>query len=137
MTSPLVYNGMIYVASVDENLQGDAHIYALNGQTGELLWKYQTRNSIKNTIAIDNGRVLAQDAQGYLYAVDAQSGKLSWEKQLPVAGLPSLIEGLVASDGVVYAGTGKGLCAIDTKDGREIWRNKDWGRAKAPPPPSP
>ena len=52
MTSPLVYNGMIYVASVDENLQGDAHIYALNGQTGELLWKYQTRNSIKNTIAI-------------------------------------------------------------------------------------
>ena len=130
MTSPLVYNGMIYVASVDENLQGDAHIYALNGQTGELLWKYQTRNSIKNTIAIDNGRVLAQDAQGYLYAVDAQSGKLSWEKQLPVAGLPSLIEGLVASDGVVYAGTGKGLCAIDTKDGREIWRNKDWGQGE-------
>ncbi len=130
MTSPLVHDGMIYIASVDENLQGDAHIYALDGQTGGLRWKYQTRNSVKNTIAIDNGRVLAQDVQGYLYAIDARSGELSWEKKLPVAGLPSLIEGVVASNGVVYAGTGKGLCAIDTKDGHEIWRNKDWGQGE-------
>lgn len=130
MTSPLVYNGMIYIASVDENLQGYAHIFALNGQTGELIWKYQTRNSIKNTIVIDNDLVLAQDAQGYLYAVDAHNGKLIWEKQLQVAGLPSIIEGLVTSNGVVYAGTGNGLCAIDTKNGREIWCNKDWGQGE-------
>lgn len=130
MTSPLVYNGKIYIASVDENLKGEAHVYALDGKSGELLWKYPVRNSIKNTIVIDNGRVLAQDAQGYLYAIDAESGKLGWEKQLPVNGLPALIEGLVASDGIVYAGTGKGLCAIDTKDGRVIWQNKDWGQGE-------
>lgn len=130
MTSPLVHNGKIYIASVDENLKGEAHVYALDGKSGELLWKYPVRNSIKNTIVIDNGRVLAQDAQGYLYAIDAESGKLGWEKQLPVNGLPALIEGLVASDGIVYAGTGKGLCAIDTKDGRVIWQNKDWGQGE-------
>lgn len=130
MTSPLVYNGRIYVASVDENLQGEGHVYALDGKTGDLVWKYRVRNSIKNTIVIDNGCVLAQDVQGYLYAIDVENGKLSWEKQLPVNGLPALIEGLVTADGVVYAGTGKGLCAIDTKDGREIWRNKDWGQGE-------
>lgn len=130
MCSPLVHNGKIYVASVDEDLKGDAHIYALDGKTGALLWKYPVRNSIKGSIAIDNGRVLAQDAQGYLYAVDAESGKLSWEKQLPVNGLPALIEGLVAANGIVYGGTGKGLCAIDTKDGRVIWQNKDWGQGE-------
>ena len=130
MTSPLVYNGKIYIASVDEDLKGEAHVYALDGKTGELIWNYPVRNSVKNTIVIDNGQVLAQDAQGYLYAIDTESGRLSWEKQLPINGLPALIEGLVVSDGVVYAGTGKGLCAIDTKDGREIWRNKDWGQGE-------
>ena len=130
MTSPLVHNGKVYIASVDENLQGEGHVYALDGKTGELVWKYPVRNSIKNTIVVDNGRVLAQDAQGWLYAIDVASGKLSWEKQLPINGLPALIEGLVAADGVVYAGTGKGLCAIDTKDGREIWRNKGWGQGE-------
>lgn len=126
MTSPLVHNGKIYIASVDENLKGEAHVYSLDGKTGDLIWKYPVRNSIKNTIAIDKGRVLAQDAQGYLYAINAESGKLSWEKQLPINDLPSLIEGLVASNGIVYAGTGKGLCAIDIKDGKVIWQNKDW-----------
>ena len=130
MTSPLVYNGKIYIASVDENLKGEAHVYALDGKTGKPVWKYPVRNSIKNTIVIDNGRVLAQDAQGYLYAIDAESGKLNWEKQLPINGLPALIEGLVAADGIFYAGTGKGLCAIDTKDGRVIWQNKGWGQGE-------
>lgn len=130
MTSPMVHNGKVYIASVDEDLNGEGHVYALDGKTGELIWKYPVRNSIKNTIVIDNGRVLAQDAQGYLYALDAESGKISWEKQLPVNGLPSLIEGLVAFNGIVYAGTGKGLCAIDTKDGKVIWQNKDWGQGE-------
>lgn len=130
MTSPIIHNGKVYVASVDEDLQGKGHVYALDGKTGELVWKYPVRNSIKNTIVIDNGRVLAQDAQGYLYAIDAESGKLSWEKQLPVNGLPAIIEGLVAANGIVYAGTGKGLCAIDTKDGKVIWQNKEWGQGE-------
>ena len=126
MTSPLVHKGKIYIASVDENLKGEAHIYSLDGKTGRLVWKYPVRNSIKNTIAIDNGRVLAQDAQGYLYAIDAESGKLSWERQLPINDLPSLIEGVVASDGIVYAGTGKGLCAVNIKNGKLVWQNTGW-----------
>ncbi len=130
MTSPLIHNGTVYIASVDENLKGEGAIYALDAQTGSLRWKYGVRNSIKNTIALESGCVLAQDAQGYLYAVNAENGKLCWEKQLPIAGLPSLIEGVVAANGIVYAGTGKGLCAISVKDGHEIWRNKDWAQGE-------
>lgn len=126
MTSPLVHNGKIYIASVDENLKGEAYVYCLDGKDGRLIWKYQTRNSVKNTIAINNGHVLAQDAQGYLYAINAESGKLNWEKQLVIKNQTSLIEGLVASDGIVYAGTGKGLCSVDIKNGNVIWQNKDW-----------
>lgn len=130
MTSPLIYKGNVYVASVDENLQGEGAIFALNGQTGDILWRYPVRNSIKNTIAIDGGLVFAQDAQGYLYAVDASTGKLVWEKQLNVNGLPALIEGLVADNGIIYAGTGKGLCASDGATGETLWTNTGWGQGE-------
>lgn len=130
MSSPLVYQGNVYVASVDENLKGEAAIFALDGLTGKLLWRYQVRNSIKNTIAAADGCIFAQDAQGYLYAINVSDGTLRWEKQLSVNGLPALIEGLVASDRIVYAGTGKGLCASDTQTGKVIWTNKDWGQGE-------
>lgn len=130
MTSPLIYKGNVYVASVDEDLQGKGAVFALNGQTGDILWRYPVRNSIKNTIAIDGGLVYAQDAQGYLYAVDAATGKLVWEKKLNVNGLPALIEGLVAENGVVYAGTGKGLCASNGATGETLWTNTGWGQGE-------
>ena len=130
MTSPLVHNGRVYIASVDENLKGEGHVYALAGEDGEILWSYPVRNSIKNTIAIDKGVVFAQDAQGWLYAIDAETGKLCWEKQLPVNGLPALIDGLVANDGIVYAGTGKGLGAYEARTGKQLWKNEDWGQGE-------
>lgn len=128
MASPLVYNNDVYVASVDENAKGEGAIFALRGTTGELRWKYSVRNSIKNTIVASAGLILAQDVEGYLYAVDALTGKLAWEKKLLVNHLPALIEGVVATDKVVYAGTGKGLCAIDVKTGTTLWTNQEWGQ---------
>lgn len=128
MTSPIVYNGNIYVASVDEDLQGKGYIVALNGQNGNLLWKYPVRNSIKNTIVAEGSCIYAQDAEGNLYAVDAEKGTLAWEKKLAVNGLPALIEGIVADKGVVYAGTGKGLCASNGKTGETIWTNTGWNQ---------
>ena len=130
MTSPIVYEGKLFIASVDENLEGKAHLYAMDVRSGRLLWKYPLRNSVKNTIVVDNGRVMAQDVEGCLYAVDVETGKLSWEKQLPVNHLPALIEGLVVSDGIVYAGTGKGLCAVRVEDGTELWRNNEWSQGE-------
>lgn len=128
MTSPLIHNGDIYTASVDEDLKGRAHIYALDGKSGEIKWKYPVKSSVKNTIAIDNGLVFAQDVLGNLYAVDCESGKLCWESKLPVNGLSALIDGLVACDGVVYAGTGKALSAFEARTGRRIWKNEGWSQ---------
>lgn len=128
MTSPLIHNGDIYTASVDEDLRGRAHIYALDGKSGEIKWKYPVKSSVKNTIAIDNGLVFAQDVLGNLYAVDCESGKLCWESKLPVNGLPALIDGLVACDGVVYAGTGKALSAFEARTGKRIWKNEGWSQ---------
>ncbi len=126
MTSPVLYKGKVFIASADEDLKGKSFIYALNGQTGEILWKYYVDNSIKNTIVVENDLVFAQTAQGTLYAIKTDDGSLKWGKQLHVNPLPALVEGLVVSDGIIYAGTGNGLCALNAITGQRIWENEDW-----------
>lgn len=128
MSSPLIADGQVFVASVDENLKGEAHVYAFDAVNGDLLWKYKTRNSVKNTIAVNGGRVFAQDAEGWLYAIRTKDGKLEWEKKLRVSGLPVLADGLVADNGIVYAGSGKALCALAGNDGKTMWQNESWNQ---------
>lgn len=127
MTSPVIYKGVVYVASVDEDNENKAAVISMDAKNGAINWKYTVRSSIKNTIAASNGLIVAQDIEGYLYALDATSGKLVWEKKLTIDKLlPTLIEGVVVSDDIVYAGSGTGLCAIDLKSGKELWKNKSW-----------
>ncbi|MFT4223626.1 outer membrane protein assembly factor BamB family protein [Dysgonomonas sp.] len=130
MSSPLVYDGQVYIATVDEDLKGVGGIYALNAKDGSLKWFFKIRNSIKNTIAIESENVLAQDAEGYLYAVNAKTGKLSWKTKLEINGLPVLDEGLTVRNGIVYAGAGKGFAAYDARTGERKWINLDWGQGE-------
>ena len=128
MSSPIVYDGKVYAASVDENFEGRAGVAAFDALSGTTLWQYATRASIKNTIAATCGLVFAQDVWGYLYALDAQTGKLVWERKLNVAVVPGLDDGLLTAGDMVYAGSGRGLCAFDARTGNEIWRNKGWNQ---------
>jgi outer membrane protein assembly factor BamB/predicted phosphodiesterase len=128
MASPIIVDGNVYVATVDENLQEKAAIVVLNGKTGQEIWRYKTRNSVKNTIVAAKGNIFAQDADGYLYAVNAETGILSWEKKLNVASLPALVEGLATENGIVFAGTGRGLCAVDAVTGKTLWENTGWSQ---------
>lgn len=128
MSSPIVYKNKVYAASVDENAQGKAAVVAMNAADGTVVWKYATRASVKNTIAGTQGLIFAQDVYGYLYALDAESGKLVWEKKLDVAYIPSLNDGIVASGERVFAGSGKGLCALDARTGTLLWQNTGWAQ---------
>ena len=72
-----------------------------------------------------------QDAEGYLYAIDSQTGKLKWDKKMDVAGLPVLVDGLTAANGIVYAGSGKAFGAYNGKTGDAVWLNKGWPQGEA------
>lgn len=129
MTSPIIYKEAIYTASVDENYQGKACVACFDAKNGALKWKFRVKNSIKNSIVAENNLIFAQDVEGNLYAIDAIKGTLAWEKKLSIDKvLPALIEGLVVHNGIIYAGSGKGLCAINAATGKEIWKNKDWNQ---------
>lgn len=130
LTSPIVKDGRLYVATVDEDEKGRAAVVCLDANNGKHIWKYNVEGSIRNTIALESGNVFAQDVHGNLYALSAATGQLAWKKRLQVYVLPELMDGLATANGVVYAGSGYGLCALDAKTGREIWRNKSWGQSQ-------
>lgn len=124
--SPLVADNKVFVATVDEDRRGEGGLCAMNASDGKIIWKYKTRSSIKNSITIDAGLVMGQDAEGYLYAVDAATGTLRWEKKLNVGPLPGLVDGITAQNGIVYAGSGKGFAAYKVSTGEMIWQNSQW-----------
>lgn len=125
-TSPLVYKNAVYAASLDDNGLGKASVICVDAETGKIRWQYPLRHSVRSSIAAEDGCVFAQDINGWLYAIDSATGKLAWEKDLKMDKQVPLDDGLVAADGVVYAGTGHSLCAFESKSGELIWQNKDW-----------
>ena len=130
MSSPLVWKQAVYVATTDDNETGKAALVKMDARTGEVLWRCPLGASVRNSIAIEGGKVLAQDVHGQLYAVDAETGTVSWKKDLEIGVVPPLNDGLVASQGVVYAGTGKSLAAFDVATGQLRWRNTEWNRGE-------
>lgn len=126
MTSPLIYQGNVFVASVDEGAQGKAALVSMESATGKIRWKYPLEGSVKNSIAITKGLVFAQDVHSNLYAVDAGTGKLVWKKKLEADAVPPYDGGIIADGDIVYAGTGKSLCAVDALSGAFRWKNESW-----------
>lgn len=125
-SSPIIYQGGVYAASLDDNDKGKAAVVCMDMANGQVKWRYPLRHSVRSSIAAEDGCVFAQDVNGWLYAIDATTGKLLWEKDLEMNKQVPLDNGLVTADGILYAGTGHSLCAFRAKTGKLIWRNKDW-----------
>lgn len=128
MTSPLIHDGKVFTATTDEDLKGDAAIVAFDAATGAEAWRRPVAKSIKNSIAIADGKVFAQDVTGMLYAVNCNDGTIAWQEQLPIQPVPGLIDGLTAKGDTVFAGSGEGLTAYDARTGKALWRNTGWRR---------
>lgn len=126
MTSPIIAEQKVFIATTDDNVSLNTHICAFDLNTGKPLWKFRTANSVKNTIAYENGIIIAQDASCNLYALNAESGALLWKQYINLDSYPYLTEGITVDKGIVYAGIGAGLSAYNLKTGQAIWTNKDW-----------
>jgi outer membrane protein assembly factor BamB len=127
MTSPVCDNGKVFVATMDEFSHRSNYIVAYQAETGELLWKYQTASSIKNSICVEKDLVLATDEEGVAYAIDANTGTLKWKKELGRNYLGACISGNLVNDGVLYTGFGNYLSALTVADGSLLWKNSGWG----------
>ncbi|MBT6630962.1 MAG: PQQ-binding-like beta-propeller repeat protein, partial [Gemmatimonadetes bacterium] len=126
MASPVVAQGRVFTATIDDGNAEDCAIIACDALTGQQIWRYPTRNSVKNTIVCAAGTVIATDQRGFTYAVDAATGALRWEKDLHYDRLPGFVSGLVTDGESVFTGFGHSLQALAVADGSTRWRNDAW-----------
>jgi alcohol dehydrogenase (cytochrome c) len=125
---PLVYNGVMYV------LGPGGVILALDGATGDLIWKYerQMEAPVKNmsrgkSLAIYGDMIIHTAPDGYIIALDARTGVLRWETEVTGGGQHS--SGPIVMNGIIVSGRACGrtrdscfTAGHDALTGRELWR---------------
>lgn len=140
-TTPLVHDGVLFVMS------GGA-VQALDGATGDLLWRY-TRPILPTNLnggaqhrnkgmAIWGDRLYAATVDKHVVALDIHSGKVAWDHEVAGADAPTDPENVkpqtfgvpIVADGKVIIGVSLGIdtpggcfiVALDARTGQEVWR---------------
>jgi len=120
LSSPAVVNHRVYFGS------SDGHLYALDAETGVLLWSFETGDIVHASPAVANDTVYIGSWDSYFYALDAATGREKWrfksgddpvyQNQVGFQSSPAV------SNGVVYVGCRDGhVYAIDANTGKKNW----------------
>ena len=126
LSSPAVANGLVYFGS------GDGNVYAVDGASGTLKWKFTTGDVVHASPAIAGGLVLVGSWDTNFYALDAATGAERWrfktgddENTHNQTGIQS---SAAVADGIVYFGCRDSkLYALDVKTGRQVWAYSNKG----------
>jgi len=121
--TPLLSEGHIYVATIDNENGDNCGIYALSAKDGSREWFFHTVNSVHGDIALVDGVIYACDVDYNVYALNAADGSLKWKQHTATIFYPSLTEGIHVDGGKVYVGTATRLCALNAADGSYAWKN--------------
>jgi alcohol dehydrogenase (cytochrome c) len=131
-TSPIVVNGVMYVTTSFD------HVYALNAQTGGLLWHYKHDMGPITTyccgpnnrgVAVYGDKVYLATLDAKLVALDAKTGNVAWSKQIADPSLgysetmaPTAVDGkiLIGTNGGEYGIRGF-VKAYDANTGDLLW----------------
>jgi quinohemoprotein ethanol dehydrogenase len=130
---PLVYGGVIYVPT------GANDVFALDVDTGKMLWTYQAHLDpgitvvccgwMSRGVALGDGKVYAGQLDGKLVALDQRSGAVVWSVQaetnadgFSITTAPLYYDGLVITG---FAGGDRGsrgrVKAFDARTGKLVW----------------
>jgi len=121
LTSPAIHNGIVYVGNYDNDSYA---LYAINADTGNLVWKFPFSKEIDSSPTIYNGIVyfLAYDDESrkHLYGLNAETGEGGSIFEIDGAGL--LWASPAITEDVAYVGVGDTFYAIDLTTKSEKWR---------------
>ena len=116
--------GMVYFGSYDH------HLYALNAETGNIIWKYQTDGGIVSRPAIADDSIFIGSEDHRLHVVSGRSGSLLWTYYTngPIRSSP-----FVAHGHVFIGSDDMSVHAVNINGGRGIWQVDTIGEIRATP----
>ncbi|MFE5330532.1 PQQ-binding-like beta-propeller repeat protein [Embleya sp. NPDC056575] len=111
LSSPLVANGVVYVAG------DDGMVHAFDAAAGSKKWSVAAGRGQCTAPAVAGGLVYVGSADNNVYALDTISGAQRWSvtTDAPVE------TSLTVVDGVVYVGNRRGMFALDAATGAGRW----------------
>src|SRR5581483_1603918 len=134
--TPIVVDGVMYTSGVA------GRVYALEADTGHLLWQFEPPLKLKNArgsccdlvnrgIAVWQGKVYVGSFEGVLYALNAKDGTVRWqadtfadhERAYSITGAPQIAGKVVVigNGGAEFASRGY-VSAYDLETGHLVWR---------------
>jgi len=123
--SPAVAEGVVYCTGSGF----DDHVYAINAQTGALLWSKATNGWTGGSFAVADGVAYFGSSDNNLNALNAHTGALLWRYK--TGGFPS---SPAVVNGVVYVGSGDGnLYALNAHTGAKLWSYTTGGLVQSSP----
>ena len=134
--SPVAVNGVLYFTGTY------AAVYAVDGVTGKLLWKFDPKTWAHNPgkmnfgfganrgVAYANGKIFSAALDGRLFALDAKTGAKLWEAETTdpkggqtITGAPRTFNGkVIIGQGGADFGMRGHVSAWDQNTGKMAWR---------------
>jgi len=132
--TPVYKEGVLYMST------GDSDVFAVDVDSGEMIWEYDTVYPEEmgegiccgwdnRGVALGEGKVFVGQLDSRLVALDETTGEIAWETQsvrwqdgYSITGAPLYYDGMVITG---YAGAEKGVRglveAFDAETGEKIW----------------
>lgn len=122
-STPAVGNGVVYVGTVDDGWPKDCVIAAIHEETGQVLWKYKTKNSIKSDIRIIDDKIIAQDTEGNVYCLDRWGNEI-WTTKVALLNPNNSSNSIAVHGDYIYCGGQQQVYCLNISDGSSIWNKK-------------
>jgi PQQ-dependent dehydrogenase (methanol/ethanol family) len=134
---PLAVDGVLYYTS------SSGQVWALNGATGAMIWRYQAKidtdraegtfyNPYNRGLAVGYGKVYIGTVDGRLIALDAKTGKVAWDNMILTVekgnkgftGAPVIVKDkvLIGSNGGELSGCCGPIFAVNANTGEVAWQ---------------
>lgn len=131
LSSAVADDKNVYFGSSDGNL------YALDIQTGDKVWQYQTSGSVHSSPALHKGLLVVGTWDSRVYCLKATTGKENWSYTTGRDTAQYVWLGIQASPSIdeqaVYIGSRDGkMYAFDLANGDTLWTNNNFHRSWMP-----
>ncbi len=117
--SPNVSDGMVYVPSIDGNVN------AMDAETGALIWRHRLDRSICSEPMLEKDQVFWGSWDHYLYAMDKKTGHINWK--FPLDGGTDSGVPIVKNDRIYLPIGGPRFRCLNALSGEVLWEYFEQG----------
>jgi polyvinyl alcohol dehydrogenase (cytochrome) len=107
--TPVIADGCVFIAGIG------GFVFALNADTGDVVWKTKIKGGVNSTVAVEDGKVFANVSRigkPASIALDQATGKLLWDTTIDTQDGADTYASAVYYDDLIFAGWSGGSAEL-------------------------